>query len=389
MIINDTFVLNHCTRICFGPGMVKKTGDEVKVLGNKALIVCDRGVKEAGIVEKVTNSLDKSGIGYVIFDNVMPNPRDTGCIEASELGKTFDADVLIGIGGGSAMDTAKAANVLMTNDGDLEKWSVIRKLNHDVLPLICVPTTSGTGSEVTFEAVITNTKTHTKMSISDGSRMAPKVSIMDPELTLTVPPIITASTGMDALTHAIEAYTCKFAQPISDALARYAMEKIACSIETATKNGHDLQARMDMMIGSLMAGMAFTNSFLGAVHSFSERLGGFYDIPHGIANAIFLPYVTEFNMSADWEKHAIVAKCLGIDSCGMTDEEISKKGVARLFEMNEVLGICKFREIEKVNPNDFETIAELCDTHPCGFKANPRTITKQDYIDILHKVYNA
>ena len=167
-----------------------------------------------------------------------------------------------------------------------------------------MPTTSGTGSEVTFEAVITATDLGRKVSMSDGNKLAPKAAVMDPALTLTVPPLVTASTGMDALTHAIEAYTCKFAQPISDALAIYAIKRIAGSIETATNEGDSLWARRDMMLGSLMAGIAFTNSYLGAVHSFSERLGGFYDIPHGIANAIFLPFVTEFNISADYEKHA-------------------------------------------------------------------------------------
>ena len=389
MIINYDFELNHHTKIIFGAGKVIVAGDVAKEFGTKAIVVSDSGIKKAGIVDKVKTSLEAAGVLYVVYDDVMPNPRDTHCAEAAEIAREFGADVIFGVGGGSAMDTAKAVNVLTTQGGTCAEHAVMRKFHNPLLPVICIPTTSGTGSEVTFEAVITAHELSRKVSISDGSKLAPKVAIMDPELTMSVPPLITASTGMDALTHALEAYTCKYAQPISDGLARYAMEKIAGSIEAATKYGNDLRARTDMMMGSLMAGMAFTNSFLGAVHSFSERLGGFYDIPHGIANAIFLPYVTEFNMSADWEKHAIVAKCLGIDTYGLTDEEAAKKGVARLFEMNEMLGIPKFSKLEKVNPNDFEAIAELCETHPCGFKANPRTITKQDYIDIFNKAYSA
>ena len=388
MIINYDFELNHHTKIVFGAGKVAATGDVVKEYGGKAIIVSDSGIRRAGIVDKVKSSLEAAGISYAVYDNVMPNPRDVHCAEAAAIAKKFGADVIIGVGGGSAMDTAKAVNVLMTQGGTCAEHAVTRKFHNPLLPVICIPTTSGTGSEVTFEAVITAQELGRKVSISDGARLAPKVAIMDPELTISVPRLITASTGMDSLTHALEAYTCKYAQPISDGLARYAMEKIAGSIEKATNDGNDLQARTDMMIGSLMAGMAFTNSFLGAVHSFSERLGGFYDIPHGIANAIFLPYVTEFNMSADWEKHAIVAKCLGIDTNGLTDEEAAKKGVERLFELNRILGIPKFSELEKVNPNDFEAIAELCETHPCGFKANPRMITRKDYIDILNIAYN-
>lgn len=386
MIINETFTLNHSTKICFGPGMVTKTGEEVKRFGNRALLVCDRGVMKAGIVEKVVKSLDENGIQYVIYDNVMPNPRDTGCEEAAELGKKFKANVLIGIGGGSAMDTAKAANVLMTNGGDCEKWAKIRKFDFEVLPLLCVPTTSGTGSEVTFEAVITATAISTKVSMSDGVKLAPKVAIMDPELTLSVPPLVTASTGMDALTHALEAFTCTYSQPITDGLAIYAMEKIAGSIVAATKEGTNLKARADMMVGSIMAGMAFTNSFLGAVHSLSERIGGFYDTPHGIANSIFLPFVTEYNMSADPEKHAIVAKCLGIDTTGMSDSEASGRGVERIFELNEILGIPKFKDIKGVDPADFEKIAGSCVTHGCT-KANARPIGMNEFYEILHKAY--
>jgi len=389
MIINYDFALDHSTKIRFAPGMVAKTGEMAKSFGNKAFVVCDSGVVKAGIIDKVKSSLEEAGVEYLIYDKVLPNPRDTHCAEAAGIAAKFSADVILGVGGGSAMDSAKAVNVLVTQGGTCAEHAVKRKFNNPLLPVICIPTTSGTGSEVTFEAVITAQELGRKVSISDGSKLAPKIAIMDPELTLTVPPLITASTGMDALTHAIEAYTCKYAQPISDGLARYAIEKIAGSIETATKDGNNLQARIDMMVGSLMAGMAFTNSFLGAVHSFSERLGGFYDIPHGIANAIFLPYVTEYNMSADWEKHAVVAKCLGIETCGLTDEEAARRGVARLFELNDILGIPKFSEIQKVDPSDFDAIADLCVTHPCGFKANPRSIEKQDYIDIFNMAYNA
>jgi len=220
----------------------------------------------------------------------------------------------------------------------------------------------------------------------DGSRLAPKIAVMDPELTLTVPPIITASTGMDALTHALEAYTCSYANPITDGLALYAMKTIAENIVVATTEGSNLDARENMMIGSLMAGIAFTNSFLGAVHSLSERIGGFYDTPHGIANSIFLPYVTEFNQSSNYEKHANVAECLGIDIGNMSSEEASRRGVERIFELNKILNIPTFRDVRGVNPDDFDIIAESCVSHMCT-EGNPKKITKDDYLSILMKAY--
>ncbi|WP_173179705.1 iron-containing alcohol dehydrogenase [Desulfosarcina ovata] len=387
MTVNDAFNFNHKTRICFGPGVIGSIGGETKKYGDRVLIVCDSGVKQAGIVAKVTSRLDQAGLKYSLFDEVMPNPRDTGCIEAAETGTAFGANVLIGIGGGSAMDTAKAANVLMTNGGDLQTWSEIRKFKNSVLPLICVPTTSGTGSEVTFEAVITNTKTHQKISISDGSVLAPELAIMDPELTLTVPPIVTASTGMDALTHALEAYTCKYSHPLSDGLAVYAMRKIAHSIETAVREGTDLKARSDMMVGSLMAGMAFTNSYVGSVHSIAEVIGGYYDTPHGIANSIFLPIVTRYNMVADPKKHAVVARCLGIETQNMSDIEASQKGVEKIFKLNDVLGIPKFKDVDGVNLENFDTIAADCVKHNCT-KANARDIGYEEYLILLKKAYD-
>lgn len=387
MIINEVFEFSHPTKIIFGAGKIKNLGEVTKEYGSRALVITDKGVVNAGILSKAEESLKEEGVEYEVFSDVFPNPRDTGCDVAANLGMTCDAQVIIGIGGGSAMDTAKAVAVLITQGGTCAEHAVTRKFHAPLLPIICIPTTSGTGSEVTFEAVITATELGRKVSISDGSKLAPTIALMDPELTTTVPSIVTASTGMDALTHAIEAYTCKYAQPISDGLSYYAIQQIAKNIVEATKNGNNMAARTGMMIGSLMAGMAFTNSFLGAVHAFSERLGGFYDIPHGIANAIFLPYVTEYNMSADWEKHANVARALGIDGNGFGDKELAEKGVAELFRLNHILGIPRFGELEVVNPKDFEELSELCDTHPCGAKANPRPIGKKEYKEIFNRAY--
>ncbi len=384
---NFNFQFTHRTKICFGIGKFQEAGAITKDYGQRALIVSDKVLSELGIVSKLQSLLADKDVETCVFDKVKPNPRDTDCEEAAALGREFKADVIIGLGGGSALDSAKAVNVLLTQNGDCYQHSKTRKFTEELLPSVAIPTTSGTGSEVTFEAVITIEELGKKVSMSDGCKLAPCVAIVDPELTLSVPPIVTASTGMDALTHALEAYTCNFAQPITDSMAFSAMGKIAGNIEKATFEGSDILARSEMMLGSMMAGLAFTNSYLGAVHSFSECLGGFYDIPHGIANAIFLPFVTEYNMSSNWEKHALVAKAMGIDIYGLSNEEASKEGVKKLFELNEKLNIPKFSELDRVKPKDFPIIAELCNKHPCGFKANPREITTKDYIEIFNKAY--
>lgn len=380
------FSFLHHTEIKYGSGIVKEIGEITKVIGNKALIVCDPGVKNAGIVEKVETSLKEAGVEYTIYDSVLANPRDTGCEECAELGRKFKAEIVIGVGGGSAMDTAKAANVLITNGGNVRKWAELESFEKDILPLICIPTTSGTGSEVTYEAVITISAISKKMSVLDGARLAPHVALMDPELTLSLPPDITAATGMDALTHALEAYTCSYANPITDGLALYAMEIISDNIISATKEGHNLKARENMMIGNVMAGMAFTNSFLGAVHSLSETIGGLYDTPHGVANSIFLPFVTEYNLDSSYEKHAKVAKCLGVDITGISDKEAAELAVKRIFEMNNILGIPKLKDVEGVDPSDFPSIAESCVGHMCT-EGNPKPIDKDGYIAILEKAY--
>lgn len=381
------FTFNISTKVVFGENKSAEIGKKARAYGNSAVIVSDKGISNVGIVEKICNYLYEAGIDVNIYDDVLANPRDTGCQEVADIIRNSGADMIVGIGGGSAMDTAKAANVLATHGGTCSHWAEVRSLDKPLLPLICVPTTSGTGSEVTFEAVITASDKGRKVSISDGCKLAPVLAIMDPVLTATVPPLVTASTGLDALTHAIEAYTCRYSQPISDSLAIDAVEKIAGSIASAVNNGNEYWARRDMMLGSLMAGMAFTNSYLGAVHSFSERLGGFYDIPHGIANAIFLPYVTRFNIDADYEKHARIAAAMGIDTHGMRHKEASEKLVEKLFELNAVLGIPKFSELEVVDPYDFEELAGLCVTHPCGAKANPKMIRYDDYLDIFREAY--
>ncbi|MFJ5789914.1 iron-containing alcohol dehydrogenase [Lysinibacillus sp. NPDC093197] len=380
------FNFNLPTSIEFGNGTVKNVGKRAKELGSKkALIITDKGLAQTGILKKVTDSLEQEGIPFLVYDDIMPNPKDVDCVKAYEQFKNENIDLLVGLGGGSSMDTAKAIGVLFTHEGELKDRYGFNLLDHDITPLICIPTTSGTGSEVTTGSVITDTITKQKEAILD-IKLAPKLAIVDPELTLSLPKSITAATGMDALTHAIEAYTSNIAEPISDALSLYAIEIIAKYLPLAVENGNDVEARQNMLGGSLIAGMAFTHADLGAVHAMAEPLGGLYDTPHGVANSIFLPYVFEYNIPSNVEKHATVAVKLGARTEGKTIEEIAQEGVVLLHELSNKIGIPKFSDLDNVHPDDFEFLAEGAFNHLCTM-TNSRKLSKDDYLKLFQMTY--
>ncbi|MFT9816184.1 iron-containing alcohol dehydrogenase [Lysinibacillus sp. NPDC056185] len=380
------FNFNLPTSIEFGNGTVNNVGKRAKELGGKkALIITDKGLAQTGILKKVTDSLEQEGIAFLVYDEITPNPKDLDCVKAYERFKDENIDLLLGLGGGSSMDTAKAIGVLFTHEGELKDRYGFNLLERDITPLICIPTTSGTGSEVTTGSVITDTITKQKEAILD-IKLAPKLAIVDPELTLSLPKSITSATGMDALTHAIEAYTSNISEPISDALSLYAIEIIVKYLPLAVENGNNLEARQNMLVGSLIAGMAFTHADLGAVHAMAEPLGGLYDTPHGVANSIFLPHVFEYNIPSNPEKHATVALKLGATAEGKTLEEIAQEGVVLLHELASEIGIPQFRDLDNVNPDDFEFLAEGAFKHLCTI-TNSRQLSKDDYLKLFQKTY--
>ncbi|KOS68669.1 alcohol dehydrogenase [Lysinibacillus contaminans] len=382
----ETFQFKLSTRIEFGNGQINNLGTYVRELnGSKVMILTDKGIQSTGIVDKVTNLLEQNEIQYIIYDHIKPNPRDKDCNDAYLLANKENVDLLIGLGGGSSMDTAKAVGVLLTHGGEIKEWYGLNALKHKITPLICIPTTAGTGSEITFFSVITDTSTKLKMNILDN-KVAPEIAILDPELTLTLPPSITASTGMDALTHAIEAYTCNLSEPITDALALYAIDLIVKNLPKTVINGSDIEARRNMLVGSLIAGIAFGNSDVGGVHCMAEALGGLYDTPHGIANSMLLPYVFEYNIHSDIEKHANVAKLLGVLAEGKTNEEIAYEGVLKLKEHAYEVNIPKMRDLENINVKDFEYLAEGA-TQNVSASSNPRKATKEDYYNLFMRAY--
>ena len=338
--INDfEFVLP--TRIIYGEGSIRKLPDEIRKMNNKKpLLVTDKGLIAAGIAAKITDVLEEAGIEYAVFDGIQPNPRDTTVAETAEFAVANNTDMLIAVGGGSSIDTAKAAGVILTEGGKINDYEGLDKLKKPITDLIAVPTTVGTGSEVTFWSVITDTKRHFKMSVG-SPLIAAKLAIVDPDLVETLPPSAVAATGMDALTHAIEGYTCKLAEPITDACGIYAIQMIGENIREAVYCDSK-EARGKMLLASLIAGICFGNSDIAGVHCMGEAMGGLYDMPHGLSMAIMLPHVMEYNYVACIDKFARIADALGENTEGLDKRAAAHKAVDAVYKLNKDLQIPTF-----------------------------------------------
>ncbi len=374
------------TRIEFGNGVIQHIGKEaVKIGGRKVLIVTDPGVLAAGLIEPVIASLNKVNIESVIFGAVETNPRDTTVAEGAKFADNEACDLIIGIGGGSPIDTAKAIGVIQSNGGCISDYQGLDVVKNKIPPLIVVPTTAGTGTEVTFWAVITDSEKHFKMSI--GSPMiAPSVALVDPDMTMGLPAKITAATGMDALTHAIEAYTATLSEPVTDSLALSAIELISKSLRKAYANGNDRQARYDMMLASLLAGLAFGNSDIGGVHCMAEAIGGLYDIPHGVANSIYLPVVMAHNCIADPDKFTRIAQALGKNTSGMSTIQSAKCAADLVRELSRDLNIPSAKDVG-VNSDDFKRLAQASAVN-VSVESNPRIMNEEAFFNLFEKEYS-
>jgi alcohol dehydrogenase class IV len=297
--------------ILTGVGSLERLGEEAKALEvKKALLVTDKGVIESRVAEKVQDHLKKEGIGIDVFDKVISDP-DIGCAEVCiEMAKRGNYDLILGVGGGSSMDIASVASVMCTNPGSVRDYLGINLVKNPGIPTILIPTTAGTGAEATPNAILTDVEEKLKKAIV-SPYIFPRVAIVDPLLTVSMPPPVTSSSGIDALAHAIETYTSNNATILSDLFAKDAIIRIGRSLRTAVANGNNLQARYDMSIGSLFAGIAIANAGTTAVHALAYPLGGQFNVAHGIANGLLLPYVMEFNVLGDIPKFAQIAEFLG------------------------------------------------------------------------------
>lgn len=381
----NNYALFFKTKIKFGAGIISTVGKEAKNLNmKKVLVTADKGIIKAGLLEPVVESLSESGIDYIVFDEIVPNPRDIHIEAGYKFVVNENIDGIIALGGGSSMDTAKCIGTLLTHGGPIKKWCGSNLLEREITPIIAIPTTAGTGSEVTPFAVVTDTETHEKLNVFD-ERVAPVVALIDPETLLKLPSHIMAACGIDAMTHAVEAYTCKIATPHTDAFALYAIEAIQKNLIGAVESP-TLENCSGLMLGSSIAGLAFGYSDTAGVHCMAEALGGKYDLPHGVANAMLLPTVTRFNVQAAEEKYARVAVALGVKTDGLTSLEASYAGADALELLCDAVHIPKMREYDIIKPKDFKDLA-ISAVNNVSTPDNPRSVNKDDFLELFNIAY--
>lgn len=372
----------------FGPGSVKVLGERCQLLGGKhALIVTDSFLETqpGGAVEQSKASLDAAGIKATVFSETQANPKDTDVADGLALYRQGGCDMIITVGGGSSHDCGKGIGIMASHPGKIGDYAGIDTLINPLPPLVAVNTTAGTASEVTRHCVITDTQSKLKFVIVSW-RNLPLVSINDPLLMLGKPRDLTAATGMDALTHAVESYVSVDANPVTDAAAIQAIKLISANLRIAVANGGDLQARENMAYGSLLAGMAFNNGNLGYVHAMAHQLGGQYDMAHGVANAILLPHVCRYNLIANPPKFADIARYMGENTDGLSVLEAADKAVDAIFRLSVELSIPPRLSDMGVKEADFGLMADNALKDGNAF-SNPRKGTREDIIGIFQAAY--
>lgn len=380
------FIFDLPTAVYFGNGYVNRVGDELNDRGfTRPMIITDKGIVDAGLVEPIKKSLAEKKIKFYLFDEVGANPKSSLIYKGVDYYKINKCDAMVAVGGGSSMDSAKAMGMLISNGGKVEDYEGFGNIKKPLPFILAIPTTYGTGSEVSNASIITNEEKKVKMFIG-SNYLAPSMAIIDPELLVKLPYKIAASTGMDALTHAIESYVSKNANPVSDALNEYAIKAIASNLTGAATTDDDLEATSQMVMASCITAMAFNYTALGLVHSIAHSLGGLYDIPHGLANALMLPYVMKFNIPSRVNKFVKIAQLMGEDTAGLNDIDaahLSLDAVNRLIEKLDIPTSLKEIGVDKASFKDITK--HVFKDGNIGF--NPRTVKEEDVMKILSSAY--
>ncbi|TQN75910.1 UNVERIFIED_ORG: alcohol dehydrogenase [Citrobacter freundii] len=367
-----------------GVGCLEAAAETIHKMGyKKALIVCGRVLSKQGVVARVQAVLSYYHTDSVVYNGTLPNPTTRNVAEGLEILKRHQCDCVISIGGGSPHDCAKGIALVATNGGDIRDYEGVDRATLPQLPLIAINTTAGTASEMTRFCIITDTERHIKMAIID-KYVTPVMSVNDPELMLGMPPALTAATGMDALTHAVEAYVSTQATPVTDACALKAIAMINQSLRTVVENGSNSAARESMAYAQFLAGMAFNNASLGYVHAMAHQLGGFYDLPHGVCNAILLPYVQEFNARTSAGRLKDIAEAMGVNTKGMTDQEGADACVTAIRCLSADVGIPSGLRELNVREEDFPLLADNALRDACAL-TNPVQASCQDIVALFHK----
>ena len=360
-----------------GIGAAKQIPEKIKALGgSKPLIVTDKGITGAGITKQITDLLDAAKMKYVVYDETIPNPTDTNVHAGVDVYKKEKCDSLITLGGGSSHDCGKGVGLVIANGGKIHDYEGVDKSSKPMPQYLAVNTTAGTASEMTRFCIITDTSRHVKMAIVDW-RVTPGIAVDDPMLMVGMPPALTAATGMDALTHAVEAYVSTIANPMTDSAAEKAIELIAKFLRPAVANGQDIEAREGMCFAQYLAGMAFNNASLGHVHAMAHQLGGFYDLPHGECNAILLPHVEKFNLIAKMDRFVKIAQLLGENTAGLAPRDAAELALVGIKKLSADIGIPSGlielgkRYGKEVKASDIDTMVGNAQKDACGL-TNPR-----------------
>ncbi|OQP10087.1 alcohol dehydrogenase [Geobacillus sp. 47C-IIb] len=377
-------------RVIYGRDTFREVGRQAKTLGTKALIVSDPVMENIGLVARCEQYLREAGLPLATYTRVDTEPTDVHVKEALDVCRSEQCDVIVAIGGGSSIDAAKAVAVMMTNEGTISDYVGNAKMfTKKPVPLIAIPTTAGTGSEVTKVTVIIDTKTDVKMMISQPA-LLPAVAIVDPLLTVSCPPSVTAATGVDALCHSIEAYISRRAHPVTDVLALSAIEAIIGHLRRAYENGQDIEAREKMAIAAMKAGMAFSNASVTLVHGMSRPIGALFHVPHGVSNAMLLPGVLEFTKESATERLAVIARLINPQLKDVSNAEAADALV------EEVKQLCRDLHIPNMKTWGIDKAAfdkavdkMAADALASGSPSNnPRVPTHEEIVALYHICYD-
>lgn len=371
-----------------GLGAINALADEAKSLGmTRPLLVTDPGVVRAGLLERAIAPLKAADLSFAVFDGVAPNPPIALVDEGADLYRREECDGLIGLGGGSAMDTAKSIGVVAANGGSIldYEWASPQPIQCRIPPTICVPTTAGTGSEVTLWAVITDPQRKIKFNVGGTALIGAWEALIDPELTFDLPPAVTAGTGMDALAHAIECYTCAYAQPLPDSTALLAMEYVARYLRVAFAQGHNTEARYKMSMAAMLGALSYGTESAGAAHAMSQSAGGVHNVPHGALTARLLGPVMEYNFKGEPEKFARIAVAMGEDIRGLNIWQAAEKAVEAVMKLTEDVEIPTLQALG-FSEEEIPMLAEIAYKDPQTI-GNPRDLSPQSYVQIYKRAF--
>ncbi len=376
--------------ILTGSGASEQVGEQCRKRGlQKGLIVTDETIRSLGIVTHIEQALSQSGIAYSIYDGVATEPVVEFVEEGLEVYREDGCDFVLAVGGGSPIDTAKAIAVMTTNEGSISDYKGISKIVEKGAPLVVLPTTAGTGSEATVYTIITDATTDVKMLIGSPFLM-PDIAIVDPLLTVSSPPGVTAATGIDALVHAIEAYVSVKAQPMSDVFGLSAIKLISGNLQQAWANGDNLDAREKTMLGALQAGIAFSNSSVALVHGMSRPIGAYFHLPHGVSNAVLLIVVMEFSLTGNPGRYAEIAGAMGENIAGLTDLAAAELAIQAVRRLVTDVNIAPLHELIEDEEEFYRLAPQMAeDAIDSGSPGNnPRQATREEIIELYKRAYS-